>query len=187
MVEDVTLTHEALNNGKLRYKHLLGKTFVHGKDDCYEMLRRMYKDNLNIELTNYARANGWWLDPEANLYVKNFKQEGFSVVDEPELEDLRPFDVFLIALPDHRAPDQTSTNHCAIYLGNGLIIHHRLDRFSQVTSYRGPLRNYTTHVIRHKAVPDMRQKGQNSIDLMDVILPHKREMLMAVMNDKADE
>lgn len=180
---DIILNHEALNKGKLRYKHLCGRAFVHGTTDCYTMLVDMFKDNLNIQLTNYARPNDWWLDEDADLYVKNFKQEGFFALDDPMLEDLRPFDVFLITLPDARAPHKTSTNHCAIYLGEGYIIHHRMGKYSQAIPYRGALRAMTTHVIRHKDVPDLRDLSMKKLDVMQYILPHKREMLMGALND----
>lgn len=180
---NVVLEHPLLNNGKLRYRHLLGKQFLMGKDDCYEMMRRMFKDNLNIELTPYARANDWWLADEENHYIEKYAQEGFYLLDEPKDSDLRPFDTFLIAIPDPRRPEKVVTNHCAIYLGEGMIIHHRLGTLSNVLPYRGVLRNLTTHVIRHRNVPDLRNLKDTKLDILDHLLPHKRDIILGAINE----
>lgn len=186
-MKDIIVTHENLNRGKLRYKHLLGKPFSMGKTDCYTMLCRMYEDNLNIELTNYARPDGWWLEEGVDLYLDNYKSEGFSLVVDAELADLRPFDVLLIAIPDPRNTKKTKVNHCAIYLGEGMVIHHRLGTLSSVVPYRGWVRNFTTHVIRHKDVVDMTPKTVTEIDIMDRLLPHKRELLLGALNESGRE
>lgn len=175
-----------LNEGKLRYEHLLGRQFVLGKTDCYEILRDIYKDNLNIELRPYARPVDFWLEKEMNLYVNNFEKEGFEYLENVKDSDLRLFDVFLIALPDYRQPKETFTNHCAIYVGNGEVVHHRLGRLSRKVNYSGMLKNFTTHTIRHKDVPEFIRKDKSEkVNLMDYILPHKRQRLLEVLNDKS--
>lgn len=179
---DIILEHEALKGGKLRYRHLLGRKFELGKEDCYQIAVDMFKDNLGIELSPYARPNDFWL-ADNNLYVDNYRKEGFQLIDDLKPEDLRPFDAFLIALPDERNPRKLVTNHCAIYLGEGQVIHHRMGTLSTVAPYRGALRNLTTHVIRHKDVADMRPKLKSNVDIMEYILPHKREALMGALNE----
>lgn len=181
-MEKIVLKHEALNNGELRYQHLLGKEFKLGYTDCLAMLRSIFKDNLNIHITNYARPNDFWLQ-DINLYVDNYAKEGFMLIPDPQFEDLRPFDVFLIAIPDPRQKSATITNHCAIYLGDNTVISHRYGCLSSVSPYKGSLRQITTHTIRHKDVPDMRNTGKSKVDLMDLILPHKRVRLMEALND----
>lgn len=180
---DIIIEDERLNNGKLRYKHLIGKQFSMGKNDCYSILRAIYKDNLNIELPNYARPNDWWLEENVNYYVDRYKKEGFILLEDPSLEDLRPFDVMLIAIPDPRDLKRVVTNHCAIYLEQGMIVHHRMGTLSSIAPYRGVLRNLTTHIVRHKDIPDFRKKENNKLDAMDFILPHKRDLLMEVLNE----
>lgn len=182
-MKKVVLNDERLNGGKLRYHYLLGKPFEHGKTDCYTIPQSLFKDNLNIQLSNIARPNDWWIN-DINLYVDNYIGEGFKALDVVHLPDLRPFDCMLIALPDGRAPEKTVSNHCAVYLGDGLVIHHRLGKLSEVKPYTGMLRNFTTHVLRHKDVPDLRCMDSKKIDIMEFILPHKREILMGALNDK---
>lgn len=160
---------------KQQIAHLLGLKFDHGTTDCYSILCQVYKDLLDITLTNYARPNDWWVHNE-DLYLDNFKKEGFYVLDIDE--PLRPFDVFLIALPDPRNRGRiTPTNHCAVYLGGDNILHHRLGCLSETKMYRGAIKNFTTRVIRNKLV-QYTPEEVTTIDLMDIILPHQRDRLL---------
>ena len=181
-MNDVIINDERLVSGELRYKHLLGRKFSLGKHDCYDLVRCLFRDNLGIELTNYARPKFFWREDDMNIYVDNFHNEGFRLVDDPQVQDLRPFDCFLIAIPDPSSLKKTVTNHCAVYLGDGLIIHHRLGQFSAIERYKGALKNLTTHIVRHKDVPDFRTNKVSKLNLMDVILPHKRRELEEVLN-----
>jgi cell wall-associated NlpC family hydrolase len=173
-----------LIHGELKYDHLIGLEFDHGTRDCYEMLRNIFKYNLDIDLSPYARPDDWWIQG-MNLYQENFHKEGFSVVDIlPDMSNLRILDVPLIALPDARSPAKTVTNHCAIYVGNGKIIHHRPGKTSQEIRYAGLYKNCTTCVVRHKDVPDLAPRDFKTLDVMDYVLPHKRELIMRALNDR---
>lgn len=157
----------------VKYEHLMGKKFIHGTTDCYSLLRDLYKDNLGIELGNYGRQNDWWLNSH-NLYADNFSNEGFiNLGDDYPLRDVRPFDVFLVALPDPRADGPTPPNHCCIYIGDGEIIHHRFNKLSRKAQYKGMMRDYTTHILRHKDVK-WGDKPEKEVDIRDLLLPHKR-------------
>ena len=68
------------------------------------------------------------------------------------------------------------TNHCAVYVGNGDVIHHPLGKFSEKTPYRGWLRELTTHVIRHKDMPEFKFE-ETVIDGMTIINQDKRRIL----------
>ena len=183
---DIILEHEALKSGKLRYKHLIGKQFSMGKNDCYSILCDVFRDNLGIDFPNYARPNDWWLQENLNFYVDRYKKEGFFLLEEPNLEDLRPFDVMLVAIPDPRDLKRVVSNHCAIYLGDGMVLHHRMGTLSSVIPYRGVIRNLTTHIVRHKDVPDLRPNKLTKIDMMEHILPHKKELLMGALNESTN-
>lgn len=180
---NVVLIDDNINGGKMRYRHLIGREFVMGKYDCYDILRQFYLDNLSIELTNYARHNDWWLEQDSDFYINNYKNEGFRLLEDAQLSDLRPFDVMLIAIPDSRNLKTVKTNHCAIYLGEGKILHHRLGHRSEAIEYRASMRNLTTHIIRHKDVPDFSKPKQTALDVLDLILPHKRQLLMGAENE----
>lgn len=166
---------------RIEYKHLLGVPFEFGTNDCYEAGRKIFRDNTPIELPDYARPNDFWLGVE-ELYLDNFQREGFKNISDISLDKLQPLDVFLIALPDpRRVNNKIITNHCAIYVGDSLVFHHRLGRLSECVAYKGMLREYTTHIIRHKDVPRFEPKRDN-LDIMQKLLPHKRVMLEKVLN-----
>lgn len=177
-----------LVHGTIKVDHLLNLEFEHGVQDCYTMLQRVFKDNLDITLSDYARPDDWWIQEGFDLYRDNFKHEGFITLNfNDNLSDLQPFDVMLIAIPDPRKPSVMVINHCAVYLGNGEVIHHRLGLRSERKRYSGALRNLTCMVIRHKDVTNFANIQVTKVDIMDYILPHKRDMLMGVINDKPAE
>ncbi len=179
----IEIKHPNLVHGTLQYEQFLGLEFLHGTQDCYGLVCRLFEHNLGIALTPYARPEDWWIH-DMNLYMDNFAQEGFQLVDLQSLSQLHPFDCFLIALPDGRMPERAVTNHCGVYLGDGMMIHHRLGRLSQITPYKGMYRNFTTAIVRHKDVPDMTPREVGTVDLMDRMLPHKREILLGALNDR---
>lgn len=173
-MNEIIIEHEKLLNGRLQYQHLLNRTFSLGTHDCYALVRDLFRDNLGIILTNYARPDFFWRYSDMNIYVDNYAQEGFQLLRDPSPQDLRPLDCFLIAVPDPNSPFNTISNHAAVYLKNNWVIHHRFNDVSKVEPYKGSLRNLTTHVIRHKDVPDLRGVKTSAVDIKEFLLPHKR-------------
>lgn len=167
---------------KIKYDHLINLPFVHGEQDCYTLAQKIMADNTPIRLSNYARPESWWLTDE-NLYVNNFENEGYRMIDHARLVELQPLDAFLISVPDGSDLKKFVTNHCAIYVGDGMIVHHRLGTLSSCVPYRGWLKDLTTHVLRHKDVPKMTGPDVK-IDIMERILPHKRDRLLKALNAK---
>lgn len=162
---------------KIKYQHLLGREWVHGDQDCYTILQDIYKDNLGVLLTNYARPTDWWVHG-LDLYTENFRKEGFEMID---LNDQEPqlLDVFMICIPDGRCLKNV-VNHCAVYVGDGLVVHHLGQRLSECTLYRGYLKRYTSYVIRHTAGPKVLgdpRKPPGTVDMMALMLPEKRRLL----------
>lgn len=166
---------------ELKYKHLIGKPFILGTNDCYSIARDIFHENTPLRLPNYARPTDFWL-VNISLYMDNFKKEGFKVIDVAP-EDLQPLDVFLIALPDQRQDNsQTITGHCAVYVGEGRIVHHLMGRLSEEMVYRGSMRQWTTCVIRHPDVPKLIPK-RTDLNLMERMLPHKRKIMEEMYED----
>jgi len=127
----------------------VGRPFVHGDTDCYGLIRDFYKDQFGIELTNYARTDNWWNEGQ-NLYVDNFKNEGFYLLDD--MEDSQFGDIFLIALGCSVA------SHGAIYIGENKILQHVQDHLSSIDRYMGVFKNCTLARIRHKNIGPERKK-----------------------------
>jgi proteasome lid subunit RPN8/RPN11 len=112
---------------------LLGRPFRHGpsgsdgRGDCYALIRDYYLAERGAHLPEFPRDQDWWLDG-GNLYVDGFGQAGFTEVGG----DPAPGDVLLFKIRSE------VSNHGAVYLGNGLILHHTFQRLSR----REPLGNW---------------------------------------------
>lgn len=126
----------------MNYQNLLGRPFEHGIQDCYTLARDFYRQNFDLHLADYARPNQWW-ENGLNLYMDNFRAEGFELVD-----DLRPRigDAFLLAIHSE------VPNHAAIYVGDGEIIHHLYGRLSRKELYRGAWSSMECARLRHPSV-----------------------------------
>jgi len=90
-------------------------------------------------LVGFVRFDDWWKRGE-NLYLENFAQAGFFQVDADEL---KVGDCFLMQVAS------PVPNHAAVYLGDGLILHHLQGRLSSRDVYGGYWQKVTTHILRH--------------------------------------
>lgn len=118
---------------------LVGREWSHGVLDCYSLVRDWFRIERSVELPNFARFDDWWKRGE-NLYLANFAQAGFEVIDPTGLQ---PGDCFLMQVAS------PVPNHAAVYLGDGLILHHLQGRLSSRDVYGGYWQKVTTHVLRH--------------------------------------
>lgn len=160
----------------MRYEHLLGIPFEHGVNDCYEIARRFFRDNFEIELTPYARPDNWW-DHGLDLYRDHFRTEGFEIVEDP-VHEARPADVFLVCIRSE------VPNHCGIHLGDGKILHHLYGRRSEVVQFKGLWKNQLSCLVRHRDVPDLTPQATR-VELMDLLPPHKRAKLEEILGRTA--
>ncbi|CAI0747199.1 MAG: C40 family peptidase [Serratia grimesii] len=107
-------------------KPLLGRPFVHGFWDCYAIVRDWYQLEREITLPNYPREDGWW-DRGENLYMKLYAEAGFT----PASGEMQVGDVIIMQV---RADEP---NHAAVYLGDGVMVHHMYGHMSQRVPYGG--------------------------------------------------
>lgn len=120
---------------------LVGREFHHGVLDCYTLVQDFYSRELGIQLPNFERRDNWWNTGE-NLYLDHFREAGCEPITGP----MQRGDIILIQL---RAP---VPNHAAVYLGNGLILHHLYGRLSSRDVYGSTMREYTRLVVRHRDI-----------------------------------
>ncbi len=106
---------------------LVGREWSHGVLDCYSIIRDWFLQNRNIELLDFERRDEWWKIGE-NLYLDNFEKAGFKQITKDELT---AGDAILMCLYSE------VPNHGAIYLGDGLILHHVQNRLSTRDVYGG--------------------------------------------------
>lgn len=133
----------------MMWEHLVGLPYIPGERDCYEIVRNFYFDNFGLELTNYARPHDWSSDND-DLIRRFYEREGFRMITDWRAEDLRPGDVLALSIGD------SNPNHLAVFVGDNTIVHHLYGRFSTDEPYRDFIRNSTSFVLRHPAVPDLR-------------------------------
>lgn len=147
----------------LEYKHLLGLPFDMDRQNCWQLIRRFYKDNWDIELTDYACPTDWW-DHGLNLMANLAHDEGFEILNcHPR--DYRPGDVLVMAI------NSPVGNHTAVMLDTGQILHHLVGQLSTTTAYGGLFRNSTVGVYRHRDVPKD-APTEFLVDVRSVLPPH---------------
>ena len=119
----------------------VGRQFVHGIIDCYTLCRDWYNKEWNLNLRDYERRDEWWYKGE-NLYLDNFKKEGFH---EIKVSDLVIGDALLMQL------ESPVPNHAAIYLGDNVVLHHVQGRLSSRDVYGGYYQKVTAKALRHES------------------------------------
>lgn len=125
---------------------LIGRKFSHGILDCYSLVRDYYREEMGIDLPNFDRRDEWWNNGQ-NLYMENFANCGFEPIKGP----IEVGDIILMQI---RSP---VPNHAAVYIGNGQILHHQVNRLSSRDLYSGYFQEITRVIIRYKGNSDGRQ------------------------------
>lgn len=123
---------------------LVGRQFFHGVLDCYQLIVDWHQQERGITLKQFARKDGWWDDGSSDLYTEGFPQAGFVRIkdgDEPQVGD--------VILMQIRARNGVP-NHAAVYLGDGLMLHHLHGRLSSRDIYGGYFIESTRAILRYQ-------------------------------------
>lgn len=124
-----------------------GVEFEYGTEDCWTRVTDWFAQEHRIHLPWFDRpADGWWAEAGPSPYVVAAPAYGFRVIPFAEcgLENLHVGDVILMRVRARR------TNHAAVYLGGGRILHHLYGELSRVEQFEGPWQRMATHVCRHE-------------------------------------
>lgn len=124
---------------------LVGRQFSHGVLDCYQLVVDWFARERAIALPQFAREDGWWDDGHTDLYTAGFPQAGFV-----KIADGAPLDVGDVILMQIRSKNGVP-NHAAIYIGDGLMLHHLHGRLSSRDVYGGYYQEVTRCVVRYQA------------------------------------
>ena len=116
---------------------LLGREYLFGKYDCYSLVRDYYSD-LGITLPSIPFEDDWWLKG-LNYFDDLVEPFGFVDVEQPEKHDMIIFQVFC------EVP-----NHCGVYLGEDIFLHHAVNRLSCRESLYSGWRQHVKRFIRCK-------------------------------------
>ncbi|PVZ19917.1 MULTISPECIES: C40 family peptidase [unclassified Pseudomonas] len=133
---------------------LLGRPFVHGAWDCWQVCADWYQREMGVEFPAYDREDGWWERADGpSHYEDRYADAGFVRVDQPKRGDLVVMTIGRTVHP----------NHAGIYLGSdpGLpgedsavhgagpfLLHHLYGRPSEIIIYGGPWFDRTRLVLR---------------------------------------
>jgi len=120
--------------------HLIGLPWVWGVSDCWSLVRRYYKEKLNIELRDWERP----ITPEefmANpMFEKCANDTGFVELEKDE--KLENNDLLFMSI------GEPGLNHVAIFV-DGDVIHHLRDRLSCKEPYNPWLLKCTGMRLRY--------------------------------------
>lgn len=144
---------EVLPNGP---EPLLGRPFVHGAWDCWQVCADWYKREWRLEFEAFQRTDGWWESAEnQSLYEANYEAAGFVRVDRPQRGDLIVMQVGRTAHPNHAGiyleADPTLPGEDSGAFGPGpFLLHHLYGRPSEIIVFGGPWLDRARLVLRHR-------------------------------------
>ena len=121
---------------------LVGREFSHGVLDCYSLCRDWYFRERGVMLPDFERHDKWWDDGHSDLYTEHFAEAGFVEIDRKAIQ---PGDAVLMQVQSKNLVP----NHAAIYIGDGLILHHLYGRLSSRDVYGGYWQQATRAVLRY--------------------------------------
>lgn len=123
---------------------LVGRQFSHGVLDCYTLIRDWYQQERGVTLPDFKRHDNWWNDGHSDLYTQGFPEAGFVVI--PDGEQPQVGDVIQMQIRSKNG----NPNHAAVYLGDGLMLHHLYGRLSSRDVYGGYYQEVTRRIVRYQ-------------------------------------
>lgn len=121
---------------------LVGREWVWGVTDCWSLVRDWYAEELGLELRDWQRPVTTLEFEKHPLFDASWNATGFQ---EIAVGELQYGDAILMAL------DSSKLNHCAVYLGDQLILHHIRGRLSSRDVYGGYYLKSTGRALRHSS------------------------------------
>lgn len=127
---------------------LIGRSYEWGYLDCWKIVQDYYKEELGItletsNLTDFTTLTGYtkeWWEKGLNYFMDLSEDYGFEEVTDGSLEKN---DGLLFSIRSE------VPNHCGVYLGNDLILHHAENRLSCRESLYPFWGKHKTHTMRY--------------------------------------
>lgn len=124
------------------FETYLGRPYIEGRQDCYQIGRDYFSAEWGLELPNLARPSRFWEDPHLDLYGM-YQDFGFYPVfdEKPKIGD-----VFLMQI-------LTPVNsHAVIYVEDNRVLHHMVGQLSSIEPYRPKWAHRVNIHLRHPKV-----------------------------------
>lgn len=119
---------------------LIGRPFRHAVTDCYALVRDWFRLEYGITLKQYVRRDNWW-DLGDNLLEGFFREAGFVEIEK--IERIGDCVIGKVLSP--------VSNHCGVYVGDGLVLHHLSGRLSRAEPL-GPWMKFVRHALRYRGL-----------------------------------
>jgi proteasome lid subunit RPN8/RPN11 len=123
---------------------LLDREFAYGKLDCYALVRDYYSRELGIELPDFDRdVDHWWKDPSNTFdpFEQHWQEAGFVEVHRA---NIKVGDIILMQV----FSTNQRINHCGVYIGDGVFMHHMEGKLSKRERYGGYWFEVTRKIVR---------------------------------------
>ena len=90
--------------------------------DCYSLVRDFYRLDLGVVLPDFPRDRAWWLEGPSMFTEERLRKTGFRRVG---VDELKAGDSVTFTI------NSKIINHCGVYIGEGLLLHHLWNRLSR--------------------------------------------------------